>query len=142
MVEFNDRSSGMSSDLSANSPQPEVSHHMEMAGHISRQYKLFSKAGKRVPQTATDALDTAYNSVMASTRAHAKGDMVSAQANMHGASAYMNIAAEQMGAAVGAGPLFDEAANNADKAADTNDDYIRTTNGPAYMIKVARFNNG
>lgn len=142
MVEFNDRSTGVSSELGAHVPHAESHHHMEMVGHISRQYKLFSKAGKRVPQTATDALDTAYNSVMASTRAHEKGDMTSAQANMHGASAYMNIAAEQMGAGIGAGPLYDEAAKNADKAADTNDDYIRKTNGPAYMIKVARFNNG
>lgn len=133
MVQFNNRTTGEQVDLEANEPQEEVEHHAAILKHIADLAKI-ARENKDTPATVFDHIDTARDSALSSMKSHSEGNLISAQANMHGAAAYSNIAAEALGIPTGATPSVEAAMSTANKASDVSDDYQRKTGGTHFSV--------
>jgi len=134
MVQFNDRSTGQQSELSANTPQENAHHHVDILSNIANQYKVASSMGDKAPLTVFDHLDTARNAALSSMVDHSAGNLISAQANMHSASAYSKIAAESLGIPNGLTPEVQQSQDIANSSSDVNDNYMRKTGGTNYSV--------
>lgn len=134
MVQFNDRSTGQQSELGAKVPQENAHHHVDILSNIAKQYKVASSMGNKAPATTFDHLDTARNAALSSMVDHSAGNMLSAQANMHSASAYSKIAAESLGIPNGLTPEVQKSQDIANSSSDINDNYMRKTGGTNYSV--------
>ena len=133
MVQFNNRTTGEQVDLEANEPQAEVEHHGAILKHIAEMTRI-ARTKKETPSTVFDQLATARESAFSSMKSHKEGNLVAAQANMHGAAAYTRIAAESLGIPVGATPEVEQSMTLANKASDVSDDYQRKTGGTHFSV--------